>query len=322
MKKEQPPSNLSEILWNAWCIVSVIGIWPRYIEPNIIQTTKLNLTIPSLSPALNGFKVLQFSDLHFHPNIPTFFIRSLIKKVKAFSPDMIVFTGDFLCKAIMQDKNRLKEVLSEMEAPQGCYAILGNHDYEEFVTVNLNGEYDVQMREPSDIIQGFLRLLKKTPLKKVITAEAQKVGMHQELLDLLKETPFQLLNNKTTTVPIKDSALNVCGLGEYTLGRCKPEEAFKEYDTSYPGIILTHNPDSVPLLKGYPGEVILCGHTHGGQVNLPWMWKRLTKMENMELKRGLKTLHGKKVYINRGLGSVLPFRWFSPPEVSLITLST
>ena len=104
------------------------------------------------------------------------------------------------------------------------------------------------------------------------------------------------------------------------LGRFHPEVAFQSYDSDFPGIILTHNPDSISLLQGYPGEVVLCGHTHGGQVNLPGLSEKFTLLENQKLKKGFWKVGDKLVYINRGLGSVMNFRWFSRPELSLFTL--
>jgi hypothetical protein len=74
-------------------------------------------------------------------------------------------------------------------------------------------------------------------------------------------------------------------------------------------------------MTSYPNSLVLCGHTHGGQVNLPWMWKKFTLMENIQYKQGLHALgNGRLAYISRGVGSVLTFRWFAPPEIVCITL--
>jgi predicted MPP superfamily phosphohydrolase len=85
-------------------------------------------------------------------------------------------------------------------------------------------------------------------------------------------------------------------------------------------VVLVHNPDGVKTLRGYPGDVVLSGHTHGGQVNLPWMWKRFAVLENPAVRRGLYYLEGKWIYVNRGIGSVMKFRWFAVPEILSITL--
>jgi uncharacterized protein len=311
---------LSDVLWDGWCIASIIGIWPRFIEPNLIQTTKLTLKIKKLPPALAGLKVLQFSDIHLHAGIPDFFLNKLRKKIKVLAPDIIVFTGDFLCYSRLRDKVRLKKFLDSFEAPQGCYAIFGNHDYQKPVSINAMGEYDIIEHRSSLISKGFSRIFTTTQLAKKVTLAAKETGTHPELEELLKTTPFEVLHNTCKLLSIKGSHLNICGLGEYTLGRCLPEIAFKGYDNRYPGILLAHNPDSVPLLMQFPGDIILCGHTHGGQINLPWLWKKFTLLENMQFKQGLFHLDDKWIYVNKGVGSVMQFRWFAMPEITLITL--
>ncbi len=308
--------SISEILWDLWCVTSVVGVWPRYIEPNLLQTTKLKLKIPDI----DNLKVVQLSDLHLNEKVPDFFISKLIRKVKNFSPDLIVFTGDFLCYSTLDNRKRMTQILNEFNAPYGCFAILGNHDYQQRVVLNKSGEYDICDDHESDMLQGFRRLLNPIFSTGTVTERARNVTEHQELIDVLRDTPFVLLNNETKLIPVNNGYLNICGLGEYTMGRCHPEKAFQEYKSDYPGIILAHNPDSIPHIIDYPGQVILCGHTHGGQINLPLVWKRLTFIENMKYKRGLYNVQDKCIYVNRGIGSTFRFRWFSIPEILYLTL--
>ncbi len=308
-------------LWDAWCVISILGIWPRFIEPRLLSITHLSLPIFELPDELVGLKILQFSDLHWHASFSSSFSRNLIRRINQLKPDLIVFTGDLLCQSKLDDAERLGQVLSSLKALHGCFAILGNHDYEQFVSINDKGDYDIEHPiTRSNIGRGFKRLLKPPQISKRVTPEARQVGLHQELMSFFKKTPFRLLHNASQLVSFKQGFINVCGLGEYTLGRLDVEKAFKQYDSRYPGIILVHNPDGISYLRDRPGELILSGHTHGGQVNLPGLWKKLTRLENLDLKRGLKKQFHKWIYINRGVGSVLKFRWFSLPELSLITL--
>lgn len=311
----------SQKLWDIWCIVSIIGIWPRYIEPELLSITRLFYNLPSLAKELSGFKILQFSDLHWNHAFSDSFANRLIKKIAKCKPDLIVFTGDFLCRAQLEDRERLKRVLQTIQAPYGCFAVLGNHDYSSFVTVNERGDYDIEsVSSSSEIRKGFTRLFSPVSLTQYVTERARQLLPNKELLELLKETPFQLLNNQTVKIDVNGAGLNICGLEEYSLGRFNPKLAFENYDNSFPGVILSHNPDAFSTLQNYPGEIVLCGHTHGGQVNLPWLWKRFTRIKNLKFKSGLRVLQKKWLYINRGISSVMKFRWFSIPEISLITL--
>ena len=309
-----------DYIWDFSCIISGIGIWPRFIEPKIISTTKISLPIKDLPSELESLKILQFSDFHFQYRTKQSFINRLIKKIDKLKPDLIVFTGDLLCYSKLQDSVRLKKFLNSLGAPYGCYAILGNHDYEKCVEINKFGEYDTFEKRPSFFVEGFRRLFLPKPILGKVTERAKKIKENTQLVSLFKETPFKLLHNETTMVKIKNSAINICGMGEYILGRFLPGDAYKNYDEKFPGLVLAHNPDCVPLLSPYPGQVVLCGHTHGGQINFPFVWNRITLIENTEFKRGLKRKGNKWIYINRGIGSSVPFRLFSPPELLILTL--
>ena len=308
-------------LWDLFCATSLIGIWPRFIEPNLIFTTHLSLPIPNLSKDLQGLKILQISDLHLNTYTSNAFLAKLINKCQILKPDLIVFTGDFICYSNLEESTKLKSLLDQFYAPYGCYAVLGNHDYASFVSINDEGDYDM-ITPPlsSSLSRAFQRLIESKTLTKKTTERARNISLHSGLISLIQTTPIKLLHNETKILSIASAKLNLCGLGEYTLKKNDAVQAFKMYDNRYPGIILLHNPDGIFSLTNYPGDIVLSGHSHGGQVNLPWMWKKFTLLENMKFKRGLKKEGDKWLYINRGLGSVLPFRWFSPPEILLLTL--
>lgn len=309
-----------ENLWDAWCCVSIIGIWPRFIETNVISTTRIDFPIKDLPDQLEGLKILQISDLHLNEAVSNYFLEKLKRKINEIAPDILVFTGDFICYGQMKDEARLHQILDEFRAPYGSFAILGNHDYEKPVSVGPDGNYDVIDPGNSAVSRGFKALFKDKIVTGNVSERAKAVDFQKDLIQFLKATPLQLLHNETQLVPVKGTFLNICGLGEYMLGKCIPEDAYKNYDPKYPGIILVHNPDGVKLLMDRPGDLILSGHTHGGQINLPYIWKKFTLLEDRSLYKGKFKRNGKWIYVNRGLGGVMKFRWFAPPELLVATL--
>lgn len=309
-----------EWLWDFWCVCSLIGIWPRFIEPNLIQVKRVRIPIQSLPKELEGITCLQISDLHWSQKISPSFFRRLSSRINLLNPDLICLTGDFLCFAKLDDSVGLKKFLNSLKAKLGCFAVYGNHDYADYVTIDQQGNYIAdQRKEKTTIKKGFERLFSTIVVKGAWDPSVRTIGRHEELDALLKTTPFRLLHNETIQIRHNEKTLNITGLGEHMLAQSKPEEAFSSFEPSSPGIILTHNPDAIPYLKGYPGDLVLAGHTHGGQVNLPFMWKKFTHMEQLCYKRGLGKAIDKWVYVNRGVGSVIPFRWFSVPEITLFT---
>lgn len=311
-------------MWEAWCLISILGIWPRHIEPRLLRSTKLSLPIPNLHPDLEGLRVLHFSDLHFGASSRKNFLGKLSKRINRLEPDLLLFSGDFISHGKLQEKKQLQAFLKSIQAPFGAYCCLGNHDYNEHVTINADGVYDTHREANSPLIlQGFSKLLAGSPkLKGIISKEAKNVAHNKDLLELLKDSPFELLENETRLIKIKDAHLNISGLGDYWLGRFDPEKAFQGYQEDHPGLVLTHNPDTFSSLKNFPGSLVLAGHSHGGQVNLPFLCKRLSPLENPQYKRGLIKESGKTMYVNRGAGSHLSFRWFAPPEILLLTLES
>lgn len=313
--------SFSDWLWDAWCTVSVIGIWPRFLEPRALLPTAIDLFIQDLPHALDGFRVVHWSDLHFQRSLSDAFLDKLHTSIQQLDPHLILFGGDFLSYSHMDESLRLQTFLNRFSAPCGCFAVLGNHDYQEGVMVDEAGDYVKAHSAGSQTKKAFSRLYRGAPrITGKVTSHVQEIPPHVGLVEMLKETPFTLLHNQRVVISWQGAHLNLCGLGEHTLGRADVAATFAGYDTDLPGIISVHNPDAIPHLNSCPGELILAGHTHGGQVNLPWIRKRCTLMENDRYSKGLMHENGKWIYINRGVGSTWKFRWFALPEVLRITL--
>lgn len=312
---------LVERLWDLWCIVSVVGIWPRFIEPKLIFESKVPIPIPHLSRELEGLKVLQLSDLHYSEEVSDHFLERILKRVRQLNPDLIVFTGDIISYSQLVQPEKLKSFLQRLIAPLGTYAIYGNHDYKEYVSLGNDGRFRKVESHLPTIMRGFSRLFSLNDSQ----SEGAIVRTPIEELDALKQlftdSGVTLLHNETVQIGKKTAKINLTGLGDYMAGHLMAHDAFKGYEINYPGIVLSHNPDSYEILEHYPGDLLLFGHTHGGQVNLPYIWKKVTPIKNRMFKSGLFHIKERFLYVNRGLGATFPFRWFSPPELTLFQLT-
>lgn len=301
-------------LWDLFCLGSIVGIWPRFIEPKLLTIKKLDVKIQALKRPL---KISLFSDLHISDETSDAFLQKLQKAALKFEPDLIFCLGDFLCEGSLHVQ-KLTSFLNSFPSHIPTFCVLGNHDFEKTVSVNSQGDYCVSPPR-STFYKAFERLTKNIQLTGRFTPDVEKIPPHQELLELLENSPFRLLDNKSSQVIVKGQKIQITGMGEYLLKRADPDKAFQAVDPQLPGLILAHNPDQVPRLLPYPGDLILCGHTHGGQINLPWFWKRLTLMENPRFKGGIHREGNKSIYITRGVGSTPPFRFNAPPELVCIT---
>lgn len=308
-------------IWDLWCICSIIGIWPRYIEPRLISSSRHALPIPNLPSGLEGLKIIQISDLHFGPQSSHYQLKKLLKKIAVEKPDLVLYTGDFLCEAILYEPTQLKNLLSSISAPLGCYAVLGNHDYNKPISVNSNGDYDTIQKKAYPLVKGLQRLYKPVKPTGKVTRQARSTTAHLDLKQLLKEANVVLLENETTLISVKDTFLNISGLGEHMAGQASLEKAMESYNLKYPGILMVHNPDAIPKLDASPASIILSGHTHGNQVNLPFFKRAFIASENGEYLRGAFNRNSMWIYVSRGIGASFPFRWCAVPEILILTLT-
>ncbi len=150
-------------------------------------------------------------------------------------------------------------------------------------------------------------------------------GNHDEEMPgppLAAELRAALIRNKIT--PIEGTIDQVRGIQIIGMGDrwAQKDRIPRILDASLPTIALTHNPDSVDKLKNTDVKLLLAGHTHGGQVNIPFLvdWALRGATEH-NFKQGLYRRGKQQVYVTAGLGMIgIPLRLFQPPVIDVINL--
>jgi uncharacterized protein len=308
-----------ERLFDALCVLSVAGLYPRFIEPNLISVSRHSISLPTLPPALEGMKVVLFSDLHINQYSSPRFLNRLQKNISRLSPDCILFAGDLLSYAALPRPDLAAQFFDSLSAPLGVFACLGNHDYTEYTTTDSSGTAVRGTANGHPIIQGLKRLF-GAPRSSHQSPLTAPLPMNEELLRFYSAHNVCVLHNETVHIGTGSHRLNLTGLGDVTSGHFLPAKAYKGYDLRSPGIVFGHNPDSYTALSHFPGDLFLFGHTHGGQVNIPFIWEKITPLVDKSLKNGLYLRDGRTLFVTRGVGATFPFRLFAPPQVVLFTL--
>jgi len=302
-------------LFDLFCLLSIAGIWPRFIEPKCLITTKKK--VPYLGKHV---RIVALSDLHFTSY--NSFWNKAAKKVHKLKPDILLLLGDYGNFGKIEKPNDLSKFLSSLpKTPLGSFAILGNHDYKPFVTVDAKGIYCLSPSvEPSSILKGLKRLFSPAYPKGLFAPDLSKVEVDKSLLELLEKQKITVLRNSSVKIDNQGVKLQLVGVEEYMCKKMDVEKASRDVDQDLFTILLMHNPDGIFHLQGVKPDIILSGHTHGAQINLPFLWKRFVLAEHPEYCRGQKQWGKSFFYIHRGLGSAFSFRLFSPPELLCLDL--
>lgn len=139
---------------------------------------------------------------------------------------------------------------------------------------------------------------------------------------IMKNSNFKLLKNRGERISLLDgSSVFVAGIDDMMLGRPDFNQTFTDASSRLFTILLAHEPDAALEAKQFSVDLQLSGHSHGGQVQLPFYGPLITPPFASVYTEGLYEVDSMKLYVNRGLGTTrLPYRFFSVPEITVFTL--
>jgi predicted MPP superfamily phosphohydrolase len=204
-------------------------------------------------------------------------LREIVEQTNALGADIIVLGGDYVYHGVGNRRPtnaELAQVLGELRAPQGVFAVLGNHDYWD---------------DPGTIEQDF-------------TSQG-----------------IQVLSNRG--VSMGSGRWWIAGVSDYIETVPDVTAALQNRPDGAPVLFVSHVPD---LFRELPPEVnvTLSGHTHGGQVALPWVGPVLVPSRyGTRYARGIFEESGRVLVVSAGLGTTgLPVRRGVPAEVVLLEI--
>ncbi len=276
-----------------------VGAYAAGVEPNLsLNLTRYALTPPNW-PRGVSLKIAVIADIHAcEPQMSQARIAQICEATNALQADLIVILGDFngghnfVTRAVLPAE--WIEPISTLQAPLGVFAILGNHDFWHGALPGM----------PSDFGESIRKALRRSRV--------------------------ELLENDVTKVLHGGQPLWIAGLGDqmahwhsrrFNRGIDDLDGTMDKISGDAPVILLAHEPfifDKVPRRVA----LTLCGHTHGGQVNIPYLGSPLASR-----RFGINHIYGhveeggRHMIISAGLGtSILPVRFLRPPEIVEVTL--
>ena len=261
-------------------------------------------TLPLLPKGSRDIKVLHFSDLHLTPNK-----KREIADIKSFAdlkPDLVISTGDFL--AHKESVKTVITALGELLDLPGLF-VFGSNDY-----------YGPQFKNP-------LSYLRKDNSERKLGNKLPWQSLQKQLV----KRGWQDLNHNKVKLKVNGMVIEARGTDDAHLElddyRKVEGKASKGADLA---IGVTHAPYERVLAAMAQDklDLIFAGHTHGGQIRLPWIGGSKSLTTNCDLEnwrsRGVTRVNNEpwlNVSAGMGMSPFAPIRFACPPEVSLITLT-
>jgi predicted MPP superfamily phosphohydrolase len=261
-----------------------LALYSGEIARHAIDIIHRPIAINNLPDPFHGYRIVQLSDIHLDEFTEPFFLEHVIHRVNSLNPDLVLLTGDFITRG------SLTFITSE-HAAHRCAEIIST--LTSPLRYAILGNHDVSV-SASLVIEALSS----------------------------KNTP--VLVNQHVPIERRGSRIWLCGADD-------PGTSHPDLNLTIPAkpdgpvVLMAHEPDYADDVVKHPRgslvDLMLSGHSHGGQVRLPFTGPLILPPMGEKYVEGHFHFNRMQLYVNRGIGTVgLPFRLNCPPEITLITL--
>lgn len=262
---------------------TLAAVYPVEFSRHNLQVEQHNILLPRLADEFRGMKIVQISDLHFEEFDEAFFVEHAIDVVNGLKPDVVLCTGDFVSYGPFPIAYGRSRI-------EPCAQIVSR-------------------------IQCPLRFASLGNHDYVVGWKRVKAG--------LESHGIPTLVNQAIPLERGGKRLWVVGLGSACASASHPDTAIPKsvLRNGEPMVVMSHEPDVLPQIASYGADLMLSGHTHGGQVRLPFVPLFYLPPLGRIYVEGMFRLGNTQMYVNRGIGAVgLPVRLNCRPEITQFTL--
>jgi hypothetical protein len=288
--KADSPSKVSRrnflrrATWGAGFAALGLAGYSGLVEPNEVVVRKLEMRVRQLSPAFDNFKIALLSDFHFGPFTGAHEIGAAVRAANELHPDVMMLLGDFVSEPVSGDPR-----------------------------VGAN------KAEPcADVLSGL-----RSRLGSLAVLGNHDFSTDPDFVtDSLEARGIRVLRNANRVLEQNGGRLWILGVDDATTPSAADlGKALSGVPASEPKVLLGHAPDYADYSSRYGIDVQFSGHSHGGQIRIPGIHPLWLPDLAHKYYRGYYRVGPLQLYTNEGIGTIgLPFRFCSPPEVTLVTL--
>lgn len=286
---------LSQIMVVLSIIVFIVMTHGIFFNKYNYKVKHLTLHFPHLPKSFEGYKIVQISDVHSGSLDNPEKVKEGIVLINKQRPDLVLFTGD-LVNMTADEFIPYIPIFKEIQAKDGKFSILGNHDY---------GDY-VRFETPKD-----------------------KFNNLQSLFEYKQNAGFNLLRNSHSVISKGGDTIYIAGVENWGHAPFPKRGNLKKAIEGIPEgafiVLMSHDPshwDSEVSRQSKNIALTLSGHTHGMQFGIDFMGIRWSPVQwKYPLWSGLFKRNNMKLYVNVGFGFIgMPGRIGILPEITVITL--
>ena len=247
-----------------------VGAYGVAYERHQINRIVRDVAVRGLPSTLEGLRIGMITDIHHSSVVPADDINRAVMLLKEAAPDVVVMGGDYVSFFDRSYIGPVAELLAPLAgAPQGSFAVLGNHDDEK------------------------------------------------EMPAALTARGFTVLKDQRTSLIVRGERLDIAGIRFWT--KTPGEIASVLKGTGGTTILLAHDPRRLVEAAALDVQLVLSGHTHGGQVIVPAIGAVAGR--KFPVLAGFASRDNTSLFVSRGVGTVyVPIRVNCPPDVAVLTL--
>jgi uncharacterized protein len=253
------------------------------LEPNLPRIVRRDVPLKRWPERLQGFTVALLADFHYDPYFSVHPLRAAVPMVNDLRPDLILLAGDFVSVPIVGDE--IKAAL----AAEPC--------------------------------AHLLRELRATHGVWAVLGNHDYGTDPEHVTHALQAEGIPVLANQSIPIERDGARAWLAGLDDVLSGAADLEKTLSRIPAGEAAILLVHEPDFADYVARFPVDLQLSGHSHGGQVRLPFLPPLYLPSMAKKYYWGLRKVGPLMLYTNAGLGTVgVPVRFNCPPEITLLTL--